>query len=127
MVINLIAVDDELDAKILFEHFFRNEVEEGSVILRFVQSGRACMKLLLEEERANSLVVTDINMPDMSGIELAEKINQECPDVKVFLISAYEAGSQRDRIKHLNVSEYIAKPVDFDELKQKVFQQFSEA
>ena len=124
LVINLIAVDDEQDAKILFEHFFRKELEQGLLTLRFVQSAQDCMQLLRGEGCENALVITDINMPETNGIQLAEKINQECPRVKIFLISAYEARSQLDEIKRLNIAEYIAKPVDFDELKKKVFQHF---
>lgn len=123
-MIKIIAVDDETDAKILFEHFFRKEIEQKTVSLSFVQSAKECLELLEENSGTRTLVITDINMPQTNGIELAEKINQAMPEVKVFLLSAYEARSQLERIKHLNVAEYITKPVDFDELKKKVFAQF---
>lgn len=126
-MINIIAVDDELDAKILFDHFFKKEIESSKVSLVFVQSAKACLELLSKEGAEKTLVVTDINMPDVDGIRLAELINQRYPDVKVFLISAYDARSQLDHIQHLKIAEYISKPVDFAKLKEKIFQQYSEA
>ncbi|MBC76705.1 MAG: response regulator [Halobacteriovoraceae bacterium] len=125
-MINLIAVDDESDVKILFDHFFRNEIENGQIGLNFVQSGEDCLGLLKGEDYdyAKTLVLTDINMPNMSGVQLAEKINESYPLVKVFLISAYDARSQIDNVKHLNIAEYVPKPVNFAELKEKIFQLF---
>lgn len=125
-MINLIAVDDESDVKILFDHFFRNEIESGRIGLEFVQSAEACLKILEENdyEESSTLVLTDINMPHMSGVQLTEKINDSYPLVKVFLISAYDARSQIDNVKHLNIAEYVSKPVNFGELKDKIFQLF---
>ena len=126
-VISIIAVDDEMDAKILFDHFFKKEVESGKVNLQFVQSANDCLERLKLKACANTLVVTDINMPDTDGIKLSEIINRDYPEVKIFLVSAYEARSQLKHIQHLNIAEYITKPVDFSQLKEKIFLQYSEA
>ncbi|MCO4753333.1 MAG: response regulator [Bacteriovoracaceae bacterium] len=126
-MINLVAVDDESDVEILFKHFFRKESEEGSVNLKFVLSAMDCLELLESGEYGdNTLVVTDINMPQMNGIELAAKLNEEYPRVKVFLVSAYDARSQLESMKNLEVADYIPKPVNFEELKAKIFQLFPE-
>lgn len=119
-LINIIAVDDELDAKILFEHFFRKEIKDQKVNLNFVQSAKDCLELLQNSDSSDTLVVTDINMPDTDGIKLSEQINQDFPEVKIFLVSAYDAQSQLDYIKHLKIAEYITKPVDFSDLKEKI-------
>lgn len=125
-MINIIAVDDEQDAKVLFDHFFRKEVEGGRVSMRFVHTARECLELLARGaangENRNALVITDINMPDMDGIKLTETINKKFPSVKVFLVSAYDARSQIGQIQHLNIAEYISKPVDFGALKERIFE-----
>lgn len=123
-MINIIAVDDELDAKILFDHFFKREIESGKVALEFVQSAQKCLDSLSQRELDNTLVVTDINMPDVDGIKLTEMINEKYPSVKIFLVSAYDARSQLDNIKHLEIAEYITKPVNFTTLKEKIFGHF---
>ncbi len=69
-MINVIAVDDEMDAKILFEHFFRKEVQDELVNLTFVQSADKCLDALSSVDSQNTVVVTDINMPGTSGIQL---------------------------------------------------------
>ena len=125
-MINVIAVDDEMDAKILFDHFFRKEVQEKLVNLNFVQSAEKCLDALTEVEASKTIIVTDINMPGTNGIELTERINQDYPEAKVFLVSAYDAHSQLENIKHLQITEYITKPVDFSELKKKIIDCFPE-
>lgn len=123
-MINVIAVDDEMDAKILFDHFFRKEVQEKLVSLEFVQSAEDCLSALANKDAKKTVVVTDINMPGTSGIQLTETINNDYPEAKVFLVSAYDAHSQVDLIKHLRIAEYITKPVDFGELKKKIISYF---
>lgn len=124
-MINIIAVDDELDAKVLFEHFFKKEVESGRVSMRFAHSAKECLDILEREKRPNTLVITDINMPDTDGISLAKQINQDYDSVKVFLVSAYDARSQIHNIQQLNIAEYITKPVNFSALKEKIFEHYS--
>lgn len=118
-MIRLIAVDDELDLKILFEHFFKDEIERRIVDFSFVESAQQCLELL-ERHQGPALVVTDINMPEVDGLELVQRIYHRFEDIKVFLVSAYELKVDLDHLKKFNVLEYIPKPVNFNSLKRKV-------
>ncbi|MAX66343.1 MAG: response regulator [Bacteriovoracaceae bacterium] len=117
---NLVAVDDEKDVKVLFEHFFNKEVSEGKLNLFFETSAKDCLKTLAELEGL-TIVLSDINMPQMNGIELLKEISEKYPQVKVLLVSAYDQNRYFDEMKKLGAEGYISKPVDFASLKQKVF------
>lgn len=117
---NLIAVDDEKDVKILFEHFFHDEIEEGKVNLIFASSAQDCLEQL-PQLNGEIIVLSDINMPEMNGIELLKRINNEYPDVNVLLISAYDQNRYYDEMRANGAKGYISKPVDFVALKEMVF------
>ncbi len=120
-MLNIIAVDDEKDVKVLFEHFFQNEVESGLVNLIFMDSALTCLEVLKKVE-GDTVVLSDINMPQMSGIELLKEISAKHPKVKVILVSAYDQNRYFDEIEKWGAYGYISKPVDFNSLKKKVFE-----
>lgn len=117
---HLIAVDDEKDVKILFEHFFQEEVTEGKVNLIFVTSAFDCLEKL-KEIQGDIIVLSDINMPEMNGIELLKTVSKEYPEVKVLLVSAYDQNRYYDEMRLSGAKGYISKPVDFVALKEMVF------
>ncbi len=123
-MINLIAVDDEKDVRVLFEHFFQHEIVNGDVNLIFESSGQGCLEKLTSLE-GNIIVLSDINMPEMSGIELLKIISQDFPDAKVILVSAYDQSRYQEELQQYGAVGYISKPVDFIALKSKVFEIFS--
>jgi DNA-binding NarL/FixJ family response regulator len=118
---NLIAVDDEKDVKVLFEHFFYQEVNDGIVNLYFECSAQDCLARLKTITEGLTIVLSDINMPGMNGIELLKEISKEYPSVKVILVSAYDQNRYFDEMQKWGAEGYISKPVDFISLKEKVF------
>ena len=118
---NLIAVDDEKDVKVLFEHFFYQEVNDGVLNLHFETSGQDCLERLKNINEGHTIVLSDINMPEMNGIELLKEISSEFPSVKVILVSAYDQNRYFDEMQKWGAEGYISKPVDFVSLKEKVF------
>jgi YesN/AraC family two-component response regulator len=123
---NLVAVDDEKDVKVLFEHFFNKEVKEGKLNLLFENTAYDCLQRLKGLD-GKTIVLSDINMPEMSGIELLKEISQNYPDIKVLLVSAYDQNRYFDEMKKWGAQGYISKPVDFISLKEKVFKLAAEA
>ena len=117
---NLVAVDDEKDVKVLFEHFFHQEVSEGKLNLIFETSAFECLDRLALLE-GKTIVLSDINMPEMNGIELLKEISKKYPEVKVLLVSAYDQNRYFDEMQKWGAEGYISKPVDFVSLKEKVF------
>jgi YesN/AraC family two-component response regulator len=120
-LLNLIAVDDEKDVKVLFEHFFFQEINDGLINLHFETSGQDCLKRLEGIEEGQIVVLSDINMPGMNGIELLKEISNTYPQVKVILVSAYDQNRYYEEMQKWGAEGYISKPVDFVSLKEKVF------
>ncbi len=123
---NLVAVDDDKDVKVLFEHFFNNEVKEGKLNLLFENTAYDCLQRLKALD-GKTIVLSDINMPEMNGIELLKEISQNYPDIKVLLVSAYDQNRYYDEMQKWGAEGYISKPVDFISLKEKVFKLAAEA
>lgn len=119
-MLNLIAVDDESDVKVLFEHFFKEEVDAKCLNLIFATSGKSCLERLGELGATPTVVLSDINMPEMSGIELLQEIHKSYPEVKVILISAYEKEYYSDEMSKWGAVDFVSKPVDFIKLKEKL-------
>jgi two-component system chemotaxis response regulator CheY len=118
----ILVVDDEQDIQPLFQQRFRKEIRNGEVIFEFAWSGEealACMKNYLHQA---VLILSDINMPGMSGLELLEKIkkrNQTPPPV-VMMITAYGDAENYKRAMDLGADDFLTKPVDFVLLKEKI-------
>ena len=90
MTVRVLVVDDEPDVEALFRQQFRREVRQGLYVLDFALSGEAALDKLdgcIGEQII--LLVSDINMPGMNGLDLVPKVKARRPDLPVFMISAY--------------------------------------
>jgi len=121
MTVRVLVVDDEPDVEALFRQQFRREVRQGLYLLDFALSGEAALeKLDGNVGEQIILLVSDINMPGMSGLDLLPAVKARRPELPVFMISAY---GDADRIKTAldrGASKFLTKPVDFPQLKQDV-------
>jgi YesN/AraC family two-component response regulator len=72
------------------------------------------------ENKTEYLILTDINMPEMNGIELLKKIKARYPELKVFMITAYGDEQNFNAAKSLGADDYFTKPLRFDLLKEKL-------
>ncbi|MBT4792398.1 MAG: response regulator, partial [Halobacteriovoraceae bacterium] len=104
---NLLTVDDEKDTEILFKHFFRKEIQSGVMSLYFEPSAQKGL-LRLKELEGHTIVLTDINMPDMSGLELLKQISISYPKIKVFLVSAYDKHKFNDDMQKYGAEGYVS-------------------
>ncbi|HMB93716.1 MAG TPA: response regulator [Rhodothermales bacterium] len=118
----VLIVDDEEDVQWLFKQRFRREIKKGLLELHFAFSGEDALAYLSQEGRADIvLVLSDINMPGMSGLELLKRIKQQFPDIQVHMITAY-GDEENYRIAIDNGADgYLTKPLDFATLKGEVF------
>ena len=118
MTIRVLMVDDEPDAQELFRQNFRREIRKGLYTFDFAQSGEQALEILHHGTPPEILLVlSDINMPGMSGMELLEKVRKIWPDVGVFMISAYGDAGTESRARELGASRFFSKPIDFARLK----------
>ncbi len=117
----LIVVDDEQDVQILFKQKFRKEIKSGEMNIYFAFNGHSALELVEKLENPEGyLVLTDINMPEMSGMELLKKIKTNHPKLKVVMITAYGDEQNFNMAKELGADEYFTKPLEFDSLKDKI-------
>ena len=121
MTVRVLVVDDEPDVEALFRQQFRREVRQGLYLLDFALSAEAALEQLdgcIGEQII--LLVSDINMPGMSGLDLLPKVKERRPDLPVFMISAYGDAERVRTALDRGASKFITKPVDFPQLKREV-------
>ncbi len=117
----LIVVDDELDVKYLFEQKFRKEIKSGEIEIEFAFNGRSALDFIETiKDLSEFLILTDINMPEMTGIELLKEIKLLYPKLRVIVITAYGDESNVTIAKDLGAEDYFTKPLEFNVLKEKI-------
>ncbi|RFP64131.1 response regulator [Hymenobacter lapidiphilus] len=125
---NILVVDDELDVRALFEQRFRREIRGGQMRFAFAHSGEEALDYLHQHASEVVLILSDINMPGMSGLELLGRIRQEYPappppaPPRVMMLTAYADEASRRQALEMGASDFLTKPVDFIALKQKLLQ-----
>jgi CheY-like chemotaxis protein len=121
MSVSILVVDDEPDVAELFRQRFRRETRQGTYVMHFAGSGEHALDLLAGEIQPTLIVIlSDINMPGMDGLQLLGEIKQRRPDLPVLMVTAYGDDERRRRAEELDAFEFITKPVDFDLLKEQL-------
>lgn len=118
----VLVVDDERDVQVLFEQRFRKEIRNQEMVFVFAFSGEEALTYLNAHEHEAVLILSDINMPGMSGLELLDHIKQKYhkPPPVVMMITAYGDAENFEMAKKLGADEFLTKPVDFILLKEKL-------
>ena len=123
MSVSILVVDDEPDVADLFRQRFRREARDGTYVMHFAHSGEGAMQQLTEGIEPTLIVIlSDINMPGMDGLELLGQIKKWFPDMPVMMVTAYGDDERRRRASELGAFEFLTKPVDFDRLKEQLRQ-----
>ncbi len=121
-MIKMLIVDDERDVEMLFSQRFRKELRNGEVRLNFAFSGQEALHFLRTLDPFDLvLVLSDINMPVMTGLELLRTIRMEFPTLKVMMVTAYGDDNNYQTALSYGASDFVTKPVDFVTLKEKIF------
>ncbi len=118
----ILVVDDEVDVRFLFEQRFRKEIRNGEMEFVFAFSGEEALIYLTRHEHEAVLILSDIKMPGMSGLELLSHIKQKYlkPPRIVVMITAYGDADNYDAAKILGADDFLTKPVDFVMLRDKL-------
>jgi len=118
----ILVVDDEKDIQVLFEQRFRKEIRSGEIEFAFAYSGEEAMDCMENYKHEAVLILSDINMPGMSGLELLKYIKQRhhLPPPVVMMITAYGDQDNYNRAMDLGADDFLTKPVDFSVLKEKI-------
>ena len=118
----VLVVDDEPDVEMLFRQQFRRDLRDNRFTMDFAQSGESALQRISDATSGQSLILilSDINMPGMSGLELLPKAKAARPDVPVIMITAY--GDDATKRKALEGGAYalLTKPIDFAMLRIEI-------
>jgi len=118
----ILVVDDERDIETLFQQRFRREIREAEMQFVFAYSGEQALNYLKQHVHEAVLILSDINMPGMSGLELLREIKQkfEQPPPVVMMITAYGDADNYNQAIRLGADDFLTKPLDFTLLKEKL-------
>ena len=123
-----LVVDDEIDVRSLFEQRFRREIRSGDLHFAFAHSAQAALDYLTEHGSEDVLILSDINMPGMSGLELLRHIRTTYtlpPPPVIMMITAYGDAPSYQQALADGANDFLSKPLDFVQLKAKISQLIS--
>ena len=123
MSFSVLVVDDEPDVADLFRQRFRREARDGTYVMHFANSGEAALQQLTDGiEPTLIMILSDINMPGMDGLQLLGEVKRRLPRLPIMMVTAYGDDERRRRAGEHGAAEFITKPVDFDRLKAQLSQ-----
>jgi Response regulator containing CheY-like receiver, AAA-type ATPase, and DNA-binding domains len=117
----ILVVDDEPDVELLFRQQFRRDLRAGRFTMDFAQSASLALQRIAEaHDQSLILILSDINMPGMSGLELLPKAKAMRPDVPIIMITAYgDAETKRQALAN-GAEALLTKPIDFGMLRGEI-------
>ncbi|HMP31621.1 MAG TPA: response regulator [Saprospiraceae bacterium] len=117
-----LVVDDESDVELLYQQKLRKEIKSGLIKLEFAFSGEQALDILRNQNPLEiKYVLSDINMPGMSGLELLDHIKRDFPYIKVSMVSAYNDTENYQYAIQSGAKEFFVKPINFSALKEEIF------
>ena len=121
MSLLILVVDDEPDVETLFRQQFRRDLRDGRFTMEFAQSGPAALQSITDAAGVSLiLILSDINMPGMSGLELLPKARAARPDVPIIMITAYGDAETRRKALENGAEALLTKPIDFATLRNEI-------
>jgi len=117
----VLVVDDEPDVEALFRQQFRRDLRAQRFVMDFANSAPdALARIAATIEQSLILILSDINMPGMTGLELLPKVKEIRPDVPVIMITAYGDPETRRKALEGGASGLLTKPIDFSVLREEI-------
>lgn len=121
MSLLILVVDDEPDVEMLFRQQFRRDLRGGRFAMDFVLTADDALQRIADAAgSALILILSDINMPGMSGLELLPKAKAARPDVPVIMITAYGDADTARRAREGGAEGLLTKPIDFAALRAEI-------
>lgn len=121
MSVYILVVDDEPDVEDLFRQQFRRELRSGRFLMEFAPSAPVALQRAAElREPSLILILSDINMPGMSGLDMLPNMRAERPDVPVIMITAYGDADTKRKALEGGASGLLTKPIDFSALREEI-------
>jgi CheY-like chemotaxis protein len=117
----ILVIDDESDVEMLFRQQFRRDLRAGRFTFEFAQSAAAALQCIENAADVSLiLILSDINMPGMTGLELLPKAKAVRPDVPVIMITAYGDAETKRKALQSGAEALFTKPIDFGMLRSEI-------
>lgn len=117
----ILVVDDEPDVAELFRQQFRRDIRAGRFIMVFALSAAdALERVKTIPDPSLILILSDINMPGMTGLEMLPKVRAERPGVPVIMITAYGDPDTKRKALEGGAAGLLTKPIDFGALRSEI-------
>jgi CheY-like chemotaxis protein len=117
----ILVVDDEPDVEVLFRQQFRRDLRAGRFTMEFAQSAAIALERIADAgDLSLILILSDINMPGMSGLELLPKAKVIRPDVPIIMITAYGDADTKRTVLEGGAEALLTKPIDFGALRSEI-------
>lgn len=126
MAVKILIVDDEPDLELLITMSFTDQIKQDEYIFVFAQNGVLALNKLAEDSEIE-VVLTDINMPEMDGLTLLEKISEHFPLLRTVIVSAYGDMSNIRTALNRGAYDFITKPIDLKDLEITIAKTVKEA
>jgi CheY-like chemotaxis protein len=124
----ILVVDDEPDVEVLFRQQFRRDLRSGRFVMEFAQSAPAALQRIGDAQGVSLiLILSDINMPGMTGLELLPKAKAMRPDVPVIMITAYGDADTKRKVLEGGAETLLTKPIDFVALRSEIDTRIAQA
>lgn len=118
----ILVVDDEPDVEALFRQQFRRDLRAGRFTMEFAQSAPVALQRITNAgDESLILILSDINMPGMSGLELLPRAKALRPDVPIIMITAYGDAETKRRALENGAEALLTKPIDFGTLRSEIY------
>ena len=120
MALLILVVDDEPDVEVLFRQQFRRDLRAGRFTMEFAQSAPMALQRITDASASLILILSDINMPGMSGLELLPKAKAMKPDVPIIMVTAYGDAETKRKALENGAEALLTKPIDFLVLRNEI-------
>ena len=121
MSLLILVVDDEPDVEVLFRQNFRRDLRAGRYTMELAQSAPAALQRITDASEVSLiLILSDINMPGMTGLELLPKAKAARPDVPIIMITAYGDAETKRKALESGAEALLIKPIDFEILRNEI-------
>lgn len=121
MSVCILVVDDEPDVEMLFRQQFRRDLKSERFRMEFAFSALEALQRIAELQKPSLiLILSDVNMPGMSGLEMLPQVRARRPDVPVIMITAYGDAETRRKAIERGAEGLLTKPIDFALLRQEI-------
>jgi CheY-like chemotaxis protein len=124
----VLVVDDEPDVEALFRQQFRRDLRAQRFVMNFASSAADALSRIADPiEETLILILSDINMPGMTGLEMLPKVREMRPDVPIVMINAYGDPETKRKAIEAGVTGLLTKPIDFTLLREEIDTRLSQA